>query len=214
MSGPEVNRPVVVLTGFAPFGADSTNPSWEAVQQLAHGWDVGREGIELVVEELPVTFAEVRGRLSRLLQEHSPQLLLPVGLAAGTPAVRLERVAVNLCDARIPDNSGEQPVDVEVVPHGAPALFTTLPVKAMQGGLAEQKLRVDLSLTAGSFVCNAAMFHALDLTHMLATRSGFIHVPDEAAMDVLAVAEVLGALIRVGIAHEGPDLAVAGGAIS
>lgn len=208
-----MSKPVVVLTGFAPFGADSRNPSWDAVELLSRSWDAQTEGVELVVEELPVTFAGVREPLERLLRTHEPEMLVPVGLAAGTPAVRLERVALNLCDARIADNDGFQPVSTEVVSSGANALFATLPVKAMQSAAGAQGHRVDLSLTAGTFVCNAAMYHALDLTRACATRTGFIHVPAATEVSVPQVAEILGSLVRAGRAHRGPDLAVAAGAI-
>ena len=209
-----MSRPVVVLTGFAPFGSDSTNPSWDAIEHLASQWDAGSEGVDLVVEELPVTFADVRDRLAGLLHEHRPDLLIPVGLAAGTPAVRLERVAINLCDARIADNRGDQPVDIEVVAAGEQALFTTLPVKAMHTAALERGHRVDLSLSAGTFVCNAAMYHAIDLVQGTSTRTGFIHVPDAATVRVSDVAQILKVLVHAGLAHRGRDLAVAGGALS
>jgi pyroglutamyl-peptidase len=128
-----------------------------------------------------VEFDEVRtgsGRLPRLLDEHAPDVVVAVGLAAGITAVQLERVAVNLMDARIADNGGAQPVDAPVVDGGPAAWFTTLPVKAAAAAVREAGIPAGISYSAGTYVCNAT-FYALQ--HTLAGRpralSGFVHVP-------------------------------------
>lgn len=168
----------VLVTGFEPFGGDAVNASAEAVQALAGRW-AGPD--ELVTEILPVEFDEVRtaaGRLLRLLDEHAPDVVVAVGLAAGITAVRLERVAVNLMDARIADNGGAQPVDAPVVDGGPAAWFTTLPVKAAAAAVRDAGIPAGISYSAGTYVCNAT-FYALQ--HTLAGRpralSGFVHVP-------------------------------------
>lgn len=163
----------ILLTGFEPFGGDSTNPSGDAVRAVAAGWD---GDAHLISEVLPVTFGSAGGRLRELIAMHCPAIVLAVGLASGHPALRFERLAVNLRDARIPDNAGNQPIDTAVVAHGQPALFTTLPVKAMARAVAGAGIPVELSLTAGAFVCNDVFYQALHAAEP-GTRAGFLHVP-------------------------------------
>lgn len=168
----------VLVTGFEPFGGDTVNASADAVGALAASW-TGPD--DLVTAVLPVTFDAVRsadGPLLRLLTEHAPDVAVAVGLAAGSAQVRLERVAINLMDARIPDNGGAQPVDVPVVDGGPTARFATLPVKAAAAAVRAAGIPAGVSHSAGTYVCNAG-FYALQ--HALAeypqVRSGFVHVP-------------------------------------
>jgi pyroglutamyl-peptidase len=168
----------VLVTGFEPFGGDAVNASAEAVEALAASW-VGPD--ELVTAVLPVAFDEVRaadGALLRLLDEHAPDVVVAVGLADGITKVQLEQVAINLMDARIPDNNGAQPVDAPVADGGPAAWFTTLPVKAAAAAVREVGVPAGVSYSAGTYVCNAT-FYALQ--HALAARpgvlSGFVHVP-------------------------------------
>jgi pyrrolidone-carboxylate peptidase len=113
----------VLVTGFEPFGGDAVNESWEAVRGLAARWD---RSAELVTARLPVTFAGAGAELARHLDAHEPAVVVCTGLAAGTRAVRLERVAVNVADARIPDNLGARPVDEPVVDGGPVGYLSTL----------------------------------------------------------------------------------------
>lgn len=168
----------VLVTGFEPFGGDTVNASEEAVRALATSW-TGPE--ELVTEVLPVVFDEVLavdGRLLRLLDEHLPDVVVAVGLAAGITQVRVERVAINLMDAPIPDNGGGRPVDAPVADGGPAARFATLPVKAAAAAVRAAGIPAGVSYSAGTYVCNAS-FYALQ--HALAERphvvSGFVHVP-------------------------------------
>jgi pyroglutamyl-peptidase len=168
----------VLVTGFEPFGGDAVNASAEAVEALAARWG-GPE--ELVTAVLPVVFDKVRsadGPLLRLLQEHRPDVVLAVGLADGVTQVRVERVAINLMDARIPDNGGAQPVDAPVADGGPAARFATLPVKAAAAAVRAAGIPAGVTYSAGTYVCNAS-FYALQ--HALAERpdvlSGFVHVP-------------------------------------
>jgi pyroglutamyl-peptidase len=116
----------VLLTGFEPFGGDSFNPSGAAVRQVAASWT---GSAELVVDVLPVAFAGAADRMRELIARHSPDVVLATGLAGGRTAVGVERIAVNLLDARIPDNDGEQPVDEPSIPGAPAARFASLPVK-------------------------------------------------------------------------------------
>lgn len=171
--------PVVLLTGFDPFDGAADNPSWEAARRL-HGEVVGGHRIEAV--QLPTAFGRGAATLLDALDRHRPALVLCVGLAGSRDALSLERVAVNLIDARIPDNDCAQPVDVPCVASAPDAYFTTLPVKAALVALRDAGIAAELSMSAGGFVCNHVFFV---LMHALAAepgrpRGGFVHVPPSA----------------------------------
>jgi pyroglutamyl-peptidase len=170
--------PTVLLTGFDPFGGESLNPSWQAVQSLHHK-RIG--GHKLVAAQLPTVFGASLRELARLLRTHRPTLVICVGQAGGRAAISLERVAINVNDARIPDNAAAQPVDTPVVADGPAGYFTSLPIKAMLLALQREGIAAEVSQTAGTFVCNHVFY---GLMHELATRrgfrrsrGGFIHVP-------------------------------------
>jgi pyroglutamyl-peptidase len=170
--------PTVLLTGFDPFGGDSLNPSWLAVRAL-HGKRIA--GHKLVAAQLPTLFDASLLELARLLRAHRPALVMCVGQAGGRAAISLERVAINVNDARIPDNAAAQPVDTPVVADGPAAYFTGLPIKAMRQALQHAGIAAEVSQTAGTFVCNHVFY---GLMHELATkrgfkrtRGGFVHVP-------------------------------------
>lgn len=165
----------VLLTGFEPFDQDLINPSWEAVR-LLDGVQL-QDGVTIVARQLPCAFATAGACLEQLLAEHRPQLVIATGLGPGRSDISIERVAINLNDARIPDNLGAQPVDTAVIPGGPAAYFSTLPVKAMVKALRTAGIAASVSHTAGTFVCNQVFY---SLQHALAgsgVRSGFIHVP-------------------------------------
>lgn len=176
----------VLITGFGPFGDFPANPAAEAVHLLAAR---GIDRIELATEVLPVDFRIAPARIAALVEEHAPDLVLAVGVA-GRDVLTIERVAVNLIDARIADVTGNQPVDVPVVEDGPAALFSTLPVKAMAAAVRNAGIPCELSLSAGSYVCNAVMYAALH-TASTGTRAGFLHVPPA---HVLAPAEAARAM--------------------
>jgi pyroglutamyl-peptidase len=168
--------PVILLTGFDPFGGESTNPSWEAVRQL-RGQTIRRHRVE--VARLPTVFGAAEQALALALRKHAPRLVLCVGQAGGRATVSIERVAINLVDARIADNLGAQPLERAVVAGGPAAYLSALPVKAMVAALRDAGIPAEVSLSAGSFVCNA-VFYAL--CHYIATedaqlRGGFVHIP-------------------------------------
>lgn len=170
--------PRVLLTGFDAFGGARINPSWLAVQALDAEVLTGHL---LVAAQLPTEFEASVRELSRLLTLHQPRLVLCVGQAGGRDALSIERIAINIIDASIADNAGNQPMDVPVVASGPAAYFSTLPVKAMLQALQQAGMACEVSQTAGTFVCNQ-VFYAL--MHALATqpgfkrtRGGFVHVP-------------------------------------
>jgi len=162
----------VLMTGFAPFGGEPVNPSWQAVSLL------GARRDDIAAVELPCEFAASLPTLRRAVEEHRPSLVVCVGQAGGRLDVTPERVAINLIDARIPDNAGARPVDVPVVPDGPAAYFTTLPVKACVAAIRAAGVPASVSHTAGTYVCNQVFY---GLMHLLSTlpdvRGGFVHVP-------------------------------------
>lgn len=175
---PRAVPPRVLLTGFAPFGGNPTNPS-ALVARALHGRQIA--GHRVHAAELPTAFGAATDSLDALLAEHQPVLVVCLGLASGRAALSLERVAINLDDASIADNAGAQPIDTPVVAGAPAAYFSTLPIKAMAQVLQHTGVPVELSHTAGTFVCNHVFF---TLMHRLATvptlagaRGGFIHVP-------------------------------------
>lgn len=178
MKSGAARRPSTVLvTGFDPFGGSSVNPSWQAVHAM-HGRVI--DGRQVVGVELPTVFDTSLEHLARALEEHRPELVVCTGQAAGRAAISLERIAINVNDARIHDNAGHKPIDTPVVPGGPAAYFTSLPIKAMLLDLLEAGINAEVSQTAGTFVCNHVFY---GLMHVLAqpgwegTRGGLIHVP-------------------------------------
>lgn len=212
-------QPVVLLTGFDAFGGDALNPSWLAVQKL-HGRRV--LGHRLVAAQLPTVFGDSIDTLQALLRQHRPVLVICVGQAGGRAALSMERVAINVDDARIPDNAARQPVDLPVV-HDAPAAyFSTLPIKAMHAALQREGIASEVSQTAGTFVCNHVFF---GLMHLLATqrglrrtRGGFVHVPwlpeqGAPAMPLETVAHGLLVAVRAALRQASGDSRLGAGAI-
>ncbi|WP_163187519.1 pyroglutamyl-peptidase I [Cellulosimicrobium sp. SL-1] len=186
----------VVVSGFEPFGGDATNPSWETAQLLA---ERGEElvGDRVVAVRLPVTFAGAWPVLDAVVREHDPEVVVALGLAGGAGRVRLERVAVNVRDARIPDNAGAQPVDVPVVPGAPVGHWSTLPLKASLVAVREAGVPVEVSGTAGTYVCND-VFYAL-MHHwgsVPGRRAGFVHVPDAGAVPVEGQVTAVAAVVR------------------
>ena len=174
------DAPVTVLvTGFEPFERDPVNPSWEVARSL-DGWQ--HAGATVRAVQLPCVFGDAIAALDQALQQWRPSLVLCLGLAGGRCELTPERVAINVDDARIPDNAGRQPVDRPVEAGGPAAYFSTLPIKAMVHALREQGIPAAVSNTAGTFVCNHvfyALMHRLaaQVAQGQAVRGGFIHVP-------------------------------------
>ncbi|HKT40983.1 MAG TPA: pyroglutamyl-peptidase I [Rhodanobacteraceae bacterium] len=207
----------VLLTGFAPFGGEAVNPSWQAVRALG-GATI--EGHRVVVAELPCEFDASLPALWRAVRRHEPRVAIAVGLAGGREGISLERVAINLIDARIPDNAGAQPVDVPVLGSGAAAFFSTLPIKAALQALRRAGISAHVSQTAGTYVCNQ-VFYALmhSLRRRRNTRAGFVHVPwlpEQAAahgqpgMPLEQMTAALEIVVRTALTTSGDTRAAAG----
>ena len=164
-----------LVTGFDPFGGDAINPSSEAVARLRRR--IGSLSIETAV--LPTSYARSAGVLRQAIDRAQPDLVLCVGQAGGRSELSLERVGINVQDARIRDNDGDQPIDVPVVPEGPPAYFATLPIKACVVALRRAGLPAAVSNTAGTFVCNHVLYALMDMAqdHPARFRGGFLHIP-------------------------------------
>ncbi len=168
------SKPILV-TGFEPFGGERVNPSAEVAHAL-HGRTIDGAGVIGLV--LPCVFGASIDTLRHAIDMHRPQLVLALGQAAGRDGFTLERVAINLDDARIADNAGAQPIDAPVVARGPAAHFTTLPIKAMAAALQNAGHTASVSYSAGTFVCNHVFYglqHALKRRRSV--RSGFMHLP-------------------------------------
>lgn len=184
------NQDVVLVTGFEPFGGEKTNPSWEICKQL--GGEVAGMRVETCL--VPCEFGRAIEVVAAAIERLHPTLVICLGLAGGRLRMGVERVAINVDDARIPDNAGAQPVDEWIAANGPPAYFATLPVKAMALAMREAGASTEVSNSAGTFVCNHLMYGVL---HYLAqsgqrARAGFIHVPygDGQALDKRDVASM------------------------
>ena len=164
-----------LVTGFEPFGGEEINASFEAVRRLP-----ARIGaIEIATAALPTSYARSLVALEAAILRAKPDIVLCVGQAGERAALCVERVAVNLQDARMPDNDGAQPVDTPVIPGGPAAYLATLPVRAVVAALHAEELPAEISMSAGTFVCNHVFY---GLMHIAATgkhrfRAGFLHVP-------------------------------------
>ncbi len=208
----------VLLTGFQPFAGEAVNPSADVARAL-DGEVIEGHSVRGVV--LPCVFGEAIVALKAELERVTPALVIALGQAGGRAAISLERVAINLDDARIPDEAGQQPRDRPVIEGGPAAYFSSLPVKAMTRALNDAGLPADVSHTAGTFVCNH-VFYALmhTLSERPGVRGGFVHVPFEAEQAVrhgavgLAIDEQIRGVrlaIATALTHT-TDAAIIGGA--
>ncbi|HEY4600309.1 MAG TPA: pyroglutamyl-peptidase I [Cerasibacillus sp.] len=166
----------VLLTGFDPFGKETINPALEAVKQL-DGLVV--DDIELIALEVPTVFQKSIEVVQNGIEKHNPDVVICVGQAGGRTQITPERVAVNIDDARIPDNEGNQPIDEPIVEGGPAAYWTTLPIKKMIQEMRRAGVPAAVSNTAGTFVCNHLFYGVMHHLHEQAphVRGGFIHIP-------------------------------------
>jgi pyroglutamyl-peptidase len=166
----------ILLTGFEPFGGDAINPSEEIAREINDA-TIARHNV--VGALLPCVFGAAIKEVKRLIKIHEPDIVICLGQAGGRAEITPERVAINIDDARIPDNAGQHPIDKPVVKDGPAAYFSTLPIKAIVHELRRREIPALVSQTAGTFVCNHVFYglmHELAL-HRERVRGGFIHVP-------------------------------------
>ena len=162
----------VLITAFEPFGGEKINPTMLLLNALT-----APAGMELDKLVLPVEFGNAEARAMERLAAHPADCVISLGQAGGRSAITVERIAINLDDASIPDNAGLQPRDQFIRADGLAAYFSTLPVRKMVDRICQSGARGALSLSAGAFVCNHLMYSLLDRLSGTGVRSGFIHVP-------------------------------------
>jgi len=209
----------ILVTAFDPFGGESINPALEAVKLMKDTI----EGAEIVKLEIPTVFGKSIEKTANAIQKENPDAVLCVGQAGGRFEVTPERVAINVDDARIPDNEGNQPIDKPIYEDGEPAYFATLPVKAMVEAIRKEGVPSSLSNSAGTFVCNHIMYGVLyEIAKMnKEIRAGFVHVPfipqqvvgrpsPAPAMSISDITRALEAAVSAIVKNEKDILAVGG----
>ncbi len=172
----------ILITGFEPFGGESTNPSFDAVS-LMPSTVLGGQIIKL---QLPTVYIKSGEVLRSAIIEHKPDAVICVGQAGGRSTISLERVAINLAEANLADNDGNILSDATICKDGKNAYFSTLPVKAIVQAINENGIPASLSYSAGSFVCNSTMYQLLHMAEneFPEVKGGFIHVPFSPAQAV------------------------------
>lgn len=194
---------IILLTGFEPFGGSDVNPSLMACSRL-EGRDYN--GFRVVVEEIPLRFHEVRGTIEGFIEEHEPAAVVCTGQSGG-PSIAIERVAINVADARRPYNCGHQPADEILNGNGPAAYFTRLPFRVLLDALKEAKIPATLSNSAGTYGCNQIFYHLMDYLAREGVEipAGFIHVPSlpeqviekrKPSMTVELIAKALGVVVE------------------
>lgn len=169
-----------------------------AVRLLAQQW---RGSARLVTAELPVSYHRSAQALQELLHRERPDFAIGVGLAAGRTRLSIERLAVNLQDAERADNDGVRAAGVPAMAEGPVAAWATIPVKRACGALQDAGYPVELSMSAGTYVCNAVFFALTQWARSTGSQAGFIHVPDSPAMSARSCAGALAEGLRVALAE-------------
>ena len=209
----------VLVTGFEPFGGEKVNPALEAIK----GLPAEIHDAEVRWLELPTVFYKSAQVLEEEMSCYRPDFVLCIGQAGGRSSLTPERVAINQDDARIPDNEGNQPIDLPIRPDGASAYFSSLPIKAMVQAIKKEGLPASVSNTAGTFVCNHLMYQALYLAEKKFphVKAGFMHIPymmeqvvnrpTTPAMSLVDIRRGIEAAIGAMIEHGDQDLKLVGG---
>ena len=208
----------VLVTGFDPFGGESINPAWEAVKVIKD--EIA--GAEIVKMQIPTVVGKSIAKIHDKMVEINPDIVIAVGQAGGRFGVTPERVAINVTDARIPDNEGNQPIDEPIFADGDAAYFSNLPVKAMVQEIKNAGYPTSLSNTAGTYICNHVMYGILYYIQkeFPNVRGGFIHVPFAASQVVnkpntpsMAIADITAAIeaaIKAAVEHQADIKSIGG----
>ena len=208
----------VLVTGFDPFGGESINPAWEAVKVIKD--EIA--GAEVVKMQIPTVVGKSIAKIHDKMVEINPDIVIAVGQAGGRFGVTPERVAINVTDARIPDNEGNQPIDEPIFADGDAAYFSNLPVKAMVQEIKNAGYPTSLSNTAGTYICNHVMYGILYYIQkeFPNVRGGFIHVPFAASQVInkpntpsMAIADITAAIeaaIKAAVEHQADIKAIGG----
>lgn len=165
----------ILITGFEPFGSNNENSSWVVANKVA---TQNTFGIDIALELMPVSFRSVAKTLRTAVTRHNPDLLIMLGQAGSSDKVRLERIAINMMDARNADNDGfipdEEPINTET----PVALFTNTDIKQLYNAIVEQSIPVKISNSCGLYVCNRIYYEALMLCNEInKMKAIFVHLP-------------------------------------
>ncbi len=165
----------ILVTGFDPFGGEKVNPAFEAVKLLPNNI----AGAEVITIEIPTVYSKSGEAVEKGIKQYKPDVVLCVGQAGGRSTITVEKVAINLAEARIKDNEGNQPINEPLRTDGENAYFATIPVKAMVNNIRKHGIPANISYTAGTFVCNDVMYNLLYMIDKKypEIKGGFIHVP-------------------------------------
>ena len=205
---PEGGR--IVIAGFEPFDGRTQNRSWELVRKLR-----GEQGRD--VFRLPVDFGQLKEIVAGILSR-SPRAILMVG-ESPTTQVRVEQIALNVADSDSPDNAGGMPQAEAIVSGGPLALMTSWDARGVAGRLHQEGIPATVSFHAGTFACNAALYHAIYAASVdraeegegtvgvqpaearpdrLGPAIGFIHIPNSRGPSGLGTAN-LSQAVELGI---------------
>lgn len=195
----------VLITGFDPFGGENINPAYEVIKKVRENI----AGAEIIKLQVPTAFNESIKNTVEKIKEEKPNFVLSIGQAGGRFGISVERVAININDARIPDNLNQQPVDTKIDETGENAYFASIPVKAIVHSIKSKDIPAAVSYSAGTYVCNHLMYGVLNYIHKnnLDTKAGFIHIPflfqqvvnkaNTAAMDISTMVTAIETAIEV-----------------
>lgn len=165
----------VLITGFEPYWDYFENSSW-AVAEKVTACDIS--GVDIVAEQMPVSFERVATTLRNTVKKHCPDLIIMLGQSGGSDRIKLERVALNLMDSKLADNDGVIPNEKSINPNTPTALFTNVPIKSLLNAIEQRSVAVKISNSCGLYVCNRLYYEALLLcmeqSHMKAV---FVHLP-------------------------------------
>lgn len=210
----------VLVTGFDPFGGEQTNPAFEVVKNLPNELDC----CDIVKLEVPTIFNNSIQVLHSAIEKEAPDVVICLGQAGGETCIRLEKVAINLDDARIPDNASNQPTDEPISVMGETAYFATLPLKAIQQALNKACIPSVISYSAGTFVCNHLFYGLMDMIQKSHPniKGGFVHIPylpeqvidkpRTPSMSLNTMTEAVKIIIETAI-HMDQDIHLAGGTL-
>lgn len=210
----------ILLTGFGPFGDDKINPSIELVKRI----DEKIDSAKIFKIEIPTVFKKSGEILEENIKKIRPDVILSIGQAGGRSAISLERIAINIDDARIFDNLGEKPIDEKIRIDGENAYFSNLPIKKIVEEIKKENIPAEISNSAGTFVCNHLMYEALYLAKKYKNiRAGFIHIPylpeqvinktNIPSMDLENSLKAINIAIKTIINYDGEDVKISGGKI-
>lgn len=210
----------VLITGFDPFGGEKVNPAWLAVKDMKEKI----AGAEIVKVQVPTVFGDSIDKLNQAIEMEKPDITLCIGQAGGRYEISVERVAINVDDARIPDNKENQPIDKAIYEDGKNAYFAKLPIKAMVKNVRDNNIPAAVSNTAGTFVCNHIMYGLLYLIekNYPEMKGGFVHVPfiveqvidkkNTPSMSLTDITKGLEYLVEAAVKND-DDIEVTGGTI-